>query len=181
MTFLGHSRTPYQIFLRKYCWQHGDIILNYNTTLVLYFHTDKDNISNENSMAFLSFSSARATEIHPPSKDEELKVNRFKMGMVLDTRWSWESIVIMVSYSVHYDTLVQNATDIITKCESYFITKCDKSLLQNASPFLLQNTTLLQNAMFITKCVSTSCWFSFLNPHIILYRFTFQHGHEINH
>ena len=54
---------------------------------------------------------------------------------------------------IHYDTLLQNATDITTKCDSYFITKCDKSLLQNASGFLLQNATiLLQNATVITKC-----------------------------
>ena len=31
-----------------------------------------------------------------------------------------------------YDTLLQNATDIITKWDSYFITNCDRSLLQNA-------------------------------------------------
>ena len=48
---------------------------------------------------------------------------------------------------------MQNATDIITKCESYFITKCDISLLQNASGFSLQNAAvLLQNATVITKC-----------------------------
>ena len=54
---------------------------------------------------------------------------------------------------IHYGTLLQNATDIITKCDSYFITKCDKSLLQNASGFLLQNATvLLQNVTVITNC-----------------------------
>ena len=48
--------------------------------------------------------------------------------------------------------LLQNVTDIITKCDSFFITKCDRSLLQNASGFLLQNVTvLLQNAT-VTKC-----------------------------
>ena len=55
----------------------------------------------------------------------------------------------------HYDTLQQNATDIITKLDNHFITKCDKSLTQNASSFLLQNATvLLQNALVITKCGS---------------------------
>ena len=52
------------------------------------------------------------------------------------------------------------ATDIITKCDSYFITKYDKGLLQNASVVLLQNATvllqnvliLLQNAIVVTKC-----------------------------
>ena len=48
---------------------------------------------------------------------------------------------------IHCDTLLQNATGIITKCDSYFITKCNRSLLQNVSGFLLQNATvLLQNA-----------------------------------
>ena len=70
---------------------------------------------------------------------------------------------------IHYGSLLQNATDIITKCDSYIIIKCDKSLLQNASGFLLQNATvsykmrqliqivatLLQNATFITNCDST--------------------------
>ena len=63
---------------------------------------------------------------------------------------------------IHYGSLLQNATDIITKCDSYIIIKCDKSLLQNASGFLLQNATVsLQNATvntncgnFITKCDS---------------------------
>ena len=41
---------------------------------------------------------------------------------------------VMVSYLIHYDGFLQNATD-ITKCDSYFITKCDKSLLQNKSGF----------------------------------------------
>ena len=54
---------------------------------------------------------------------------------------------------IHCDTLLENATSIITKCDSYFITKCDRSLLQNASGFLIQNATvLLQNATVITKC-----------------------------
>ena len=52
----------------------------------------------------------------------------------------------MGSYLIHYDTLLQNVTDIITKSDSYFITKCDKSLLQNASGLLLQSATV------ITKC-----------------------------
>ena len=63
---------------------------------------------------------------------------------------------------IHYDALLQNATDIITKCSSYFNTKYDGSLLQNASGFLLQNATiLLQNATFIINCDST-VYFSLL-------------------
>ena len=36
----------------------------------------------------------------------------------------WESMVVTGSYLVHYDTLLQNATVTITKCNT-FITKCD--------------------------------------------------------
>ena len=54
---------------------------------------------------------------------------------------------------IRYDSLLQNATDLITKCDSYFITKCERSLLQNPSGFLLQSATvLLQNATVVTKC-----------------------------
>ena len=67
---------------------------------------------------------------------------------------------VTVSYLIRYDSLLQNAADVITKCDSYFIPKCDRSLLQNASGFLLQKATvllqnaaiLLQNATVITKC-----------------------------
>ena len=47
---------------------------------------------------------------------------------------------------IHYESLLENVIDIITKCSRCFITKCDRSLLQNASGFLLQNATV------ITKC-----------------------------
>ena len=50
-------------------------------------------------------------------------------------------------------TLLQNATDMITKHDRFFIRKCDKSLLQNVSAFLLQHATaLLQNVTVVTKC-----------------------------
>ena len=45
--------------------------------------------------------------------------------------------MVVVSYLVHYDTLLQNATNVIAKCERYFITKWDKSSLKVVSPFLL--------------------------------------------
>ena len=41
---------------------------------------------------------------------------------------------------INYDTLLQNATDIITKSDSYFITKCERSLLQNVPGLLLHPT-----------------------------------------
>ena len=60
---------------------------------------------------------------------------------------------VTVSHLIHYDSLLQNATNFIIKCDSYFITKCDRSLLQNALGFLLQNATVLfQNLTVITNC-----------------------------
>ena len=54
---------------------------------------------------------------------------------------------------IHYETLLENVTDIITKCDNYFITKCDRIFQQNVSGFLLQNATvILQNAAIITNC-----------------------------
>ena len=62
---------------------------------------------------------------------------------------------VAVSYLVRYESydcsLLQNATDIITKCDSFFITKCDRSSLQNAT-VLLQNAKVIRNCDFITKC-----------------------------
>ena len=54
--------------------------------------------------------------------------------------------MVVVSSLVHYDTLLQNATNNITTCKRYFITKYEKMLLQNASAFSVQNVTV------ITKC-----------------------------
>ena len=54
---------------------------------------------------------------------------------------------VTLSYFIRY-ILLQNATDIITKC--------DKTLFQNASDFLLQNATiLLQDPTVIENCDST--------------------------
>ena len=60
---------------------------------------------------------------------------------------------VTVSYLICYDSLLQNATDVISKCDSYFITKCDRSsLLHNASGFLLQKAAvLLQKTTVITN------------------------------
>ena len=70
---------------------------------------------------------------------------------------------VTVSYLIHYERLLQNATDIITK-------KSTAILLQNAAEvyytmrqffyykmrqFYYKMRQLLQNAMFITNCDST--------------------------
>ena len=60
---------------------------------------------------------------------------------------------VTVSYLIHFDSLLQNTIDIITKCDSYFIIECDRRLLQNASGFSLQNATVITNYDdFITNC-----------------------------
>ena len=51
--------------------------------------------------------------------------------------------MFVVSCLIHYDRLLQNVTDIITKCDSFFITEWDRGSLQNTSGFLLQNVTVL--------------------------------------
>ena len=79
----------------------------------------------------------------PLSKDEGLKNIGHSMS-IRNLIFGVNSVT--VSYLICYDSLLQNATDVITKCDSYFITKCDRRFLQNASCLLLQNATL------ITKC-----------------------------
>ena len=56
--------------------------------------------------------------------------------------------MVVVSYLVHYNTLLQNTTDIITKCDSVFL---------KTRQFYMR----LQNATFITKCVSTVSYITF--------------------
>ena len=83
------------------------------------------------------------TPLSPPlSTDKGLKDIGLSMSirnLVLDVS------SVTASYLIIYDSLLQNATDIITKC--------DRSFLWNASSFLLQNATvLLQNVTVITNC-----------------------------
>ena len=98
--------------------------------------------------AVLSLPSGKTRKIDPPSpplsKDEVL--NDIGRMMSIGNQTLGVSSVT-VSYLIHYDSLLQNATYIITKCDSYFDAKCDRSLLQNGSGFLLQNVTAL-----IKKC-----------------------------
>ena len=64
----------------------------------------------------------------------------------------------------HCETLLKNVTDCIAKCDSYFIRKCNKILLQYVLRFLLQfPTAVLQNVMFITKCIGTSLFAECIN------------------
>ena len=54
--------------------------------------------------------------------------------------------MVTVSHLVHYDTILQNPTDIIAKCNSDFITKCDKGLLQMHQLYYKMRR-LLQNVL----------------------------------
>ena len=87
--------------------------------------------------------------VFPLSKDEKLK----DIGHIM----SIGNLIlgvnsVTVSYLIHYDSLLQNVTYIITKYDSYFITKGDISLLQKVSRLSLKNATvLLHNATFITN------------------------------
>ena len=55
---------------------------------------------------------------------------------------------VTVSYLICYDSLLQNTTDVITKCDSYFGTKCDKFITKCVSFFITKCDS------FITKCNS---------------------------
>ena len=74
----------------------------------------------------------------PLSKDEGLKNIGHSMS-IRNLIFGVNSVT--VSDLIRYDSLLQNATDVITKWDNYFTTKYDRSLLQNASGFLLQNAT----------------------------------------
>ena len=47
--------------------------------------------------------------------------------------------MVLVFHLVHFDSLLQNATDIVTKCDSNLIAKCEKQLLQNVTDYFLPN------------------------------------------
>ena len=56
---------------------------------------------------------------------------------------------VTVSYLIRYDSLLQNVTDIIAKCDSYFITKCNS--YYKLQRFCYKMRQLLQNATFYYK------------------------------
>ena len=98
----------------------------------------------------------------PLSKDEDIGRSMSIGNLILGVN------SVTVSYLIHYDSLLQNATDIITKCDSYFITKCVRFFITKYDSFITKCNSnyklrqfyykmrqLLQNAMFITNCDST--------------------------
>ena len=65
---------------------------------------------------------------------------------------------VTVSYLLRYDSLLQNATEGITKCNS-FITK--RNCYYKMGQFYYKMRQLLQCATFITNCDSTKAFESF--------------------
>ena len=73
----------------------------------------------------------------------------FRKDDVLKAEILWafkfcELIVVLVSYLIHHDTLLQNATDDIRKHGSYYITKCVDFITKCDSYYKLRR--LFQNA-----------------------------------
>ena len=76
-------------------------------------------IPGENSKLFWSMRSGRVTKVHSPSsslsKDERLK----NIGRNMSIRnLIFGANSVAVSHLILYDSLLQNATDIITKCDT---------------------------------------------------------------
>ena len=110
-------------------------------------------ISGKNSMLFWNMRSGSVTNIHPflPSTIWIERLRNIGHSMSIGNLiWGVNSVMV---YLIHYDSLSQNATDVITKCNSYFVTKWDKVYYKMCQIFLLQNViVLLQNATVNTKC-----------------------------
>ena len=111
--------------------------------------------------------SGRGTVIHPPSKKEGL---RMSMSTVLDTTESNLGNQQCLRFQIWFTMTfyLQNLTDIITKCNSYFITKCVRCFIKKYDSFITKCDSyykisqfyykmwqLLQNATFIANCVGT--------------------------
>ena len=68
-----------------------------------------------------------------------------------------------ISYLIHYNNLLQNATDVITKRDSYFITKCDEVYFKNRQVFITKRDSVITKCdsyykmRVITYCDSTLC------------------------
>ena len=112
-------------------------------------------VSSKNAKSLWGYCLGRATEVHLSFEDEEPRGTEHNMTRAwYQTQGNFEWIVALVSYLFHYGTLLQNATDIITKCDSYFITvmKCDR-MRQGACykirPFYYWQ--LLENASILLK------------------------------
>ena len=73
------------MFQRKFCLQSANFKRKFQT--------------------ILEFCLGKAIETNSPSTEEGLQDIRHKISMVLDTNL-WESVVVVVSYLFHYNTLL---------------------------------------------------------------------------
>ena len=104
-------------------------------------------ISDQNFKTFCSIRKGRVTKVPPPSPP----LSKYEGLTDIGHSMSIGNLIlgvnrVTVSYLIHYDSLLQNAT-------ATLLQKCDRSLLQKVSGFLLQNTTVfLQNVAVVTNC-----------------------------
>ena len=89
--------------------------------------------------------------MYTPFKDKELRVIVFKIRLDTTGNVIWESIVVAVSHLVYYNTLLQNATDFITKWGSYFITKCVNFFITKCDGFITKSKSYYKTQQFYCK------------------------------
>ena len=140
MRLISKHEKPYRAPRRSWNFVKPHILQVLNFSMLKCFwgsFADKGQDSSRYSKQFWSLHSERITAIHPPSIEEGSEDIESRRNVALYTRkfilksQQWLSFCILL----YYDTLLQNATGISTKRDSYFITKCYKSLLQDASCF----------------------------------------------
>ena len=132
-------------------------------------------ILGETSKMIQNMRSGRVTKIHP-SFLSVLYRRRTKGHWTQHEHLVLGVKSVTVSYLIHNDSLSQNITDIITKCDKlfyykmrqkfitkcvrFYITKCDSFNIKCDSYYKLRRfyykmQQLLQNATFMTNCDST--------------------------
>ena len=103
-------------------------------------------ITDKNLIPFWSILSGRVTKVPPPSPPLRDIGHSIRIGNLILSVSS-----VTVSYLIHYDSLLQNATDIITKCDRYYykmrqlfyykmrqklITKCVRCFITKCNSFI---------------------------------------------
>ena len=109
-------------------------------------------ISCKGSSTFWSMLSGRVVKTARPSPQVPKNERLMKIVHIMSIGNLISGVnTVAVSYLRHFDSFLQNATDIITKCNSCFITKCDRSLLPNLPDFL-SGFFITNYDNFVTKC-----------------------------
>ena len=105
--------------------------------------------SSKNPKAFWRLRFGRRSVVRPLSNGERLRDN---------LTWNEHGNRREVLCLIHYDSLLQNATDIITKYDNYFITKCARFFNYKMRHFYYKIGQLLQTTTFVTTCDSITCF-----------------------